>query len=66
MQCFDSMWQEEVINDLYESKFQDDKLALLYEINKTNIVKIKTAKGFSDAKVVKNIVCQGDPWGRIA
>ena len=35
-QCFDSLWQEEIINDLYEAGVKSDKLALLYDINKTN------------------------------
>ena len=48
--CFDSMWQEEVINDLFEAGVQDDKLALLYEINKTNRVAVKTVDGLSEIK----------------
>ena len=35
-QCFDSMWQDEVKNDLFVAGITDDKLALLNEINKTN------------------------------
>ena len=53
-QCFDSMWQQEVVNDLYEAGIQDDRLALLYEVNKTNNVAVKTPDGLSD-----------DPWGSL-
>ena len=33
-QCFDSMWMEECVNDLWEAGIQDDHLALIYEVNK--------------------------------
>ena len=42
-----------VINDLFEAGVQDDKLALLYEINKTNRVAVKTADGLSERKEIK-------------
>ena len=32
-QCFDSMWLDEVINDLYETGVKDDNLVLLYKAN---------------------------------
>ena len=59
-QCFDSMWQEEVINDLYEAGIQNDKLALLYQINKTNNLAVKTQHGLTERMVVEKIIC---PWG---
>ena len=62
-QCFDSMWQDEVANDIYEAGVQDDKLALLYEINKINKLAVKTPHGLTERKVVEKIICQGDPWG---
>ena len=33
-QCFDSMWMEECVNDLWEAGIQDDHLALIYEVKK--------------------------------
>ena len=41
--CFDSLWTFECINDLYESGLQNDKLALLFAINKNAQVAIKTS-----------------------
>ena len=61
--CFDSLWQDKVINELYDAGVQDDKLALLPKINETNIVKVKTPAGLSDAINVEKTICQGDPWG---
>jgi hypothetical protein len=31
--CFDSLWVEECINDIFEAGLQNDKLALLYLAN---------------------------------
>ena len=65
LSCFDSMWQHEVVNDLYKAGLKDDKLSLLYKINEVNNLAIKTSAGLSDRFTVKNIICQGDPWGSI-
>ena len=43
--CFDSMWQEEVTNDLFDAGIQNDKLALLYDINRTNNITVQTPVG---------------------
>ena len=39
-QCFDSMWLEEVINDLFEAGINNSNLAIIYEAN-TEIVEIE-------------------------
>ena len=36
MLCFDSMWFEEVTNELIEAGIKDDKLALIAKINESN------------------------------
>ena len=41
-QCFDSMWLEDTINDLYEAGLTDDNLALIYKSNENNRVAVKT------------------------
>ena len=61
--CFDSMWLDEVSNDLFEAGMTDDKHSLLYKINETNNIAVKTSVGLSERKIVEKIVCQGDPWG---
>ena len=57
------MWQDEVINDMFEAGMKNDKLALLYAINETNNVAVKTQHGITQRKTIKKIICQGDPWG---
>ena len=64
-QCFDSLWQEHIFNDLYEAGMNTDRLSLLWEINQVNNMSVKTPQGTSSRKEVKKIVCQGDPWGTI-
>ena len=64
-QCFDSLWQEEVINNLYEAGIKNDKLSLLQELNSVNELAVKTHGGLSQRKTVNKIICQGEPWGPI-
>ena len=59
------MWQSEVINDIFEAGVNDDKLALLVEINKTNYMSVKTPLGLTERKEINKVICQGDPWGPI-
>ena len=40
-QCFDSMWMEECINDLWEAGVQDDHLTLIYKINEKVMWQLK-------------------------
>ena len=63
--CFDSMWQDETTNELFNAGVEDDKLALLHKINEINHIKVQTSVGLSNVKTVKKIICQGDPWGSI-
>ena len=53
MSCFESMWQEEKINDLFNAGITNDKLALLYEINKTNEIAVQAPSGLSSVKTVE-------------
>ena len=63
--CFDSMWLDEVTNELFNAGVVDDKLALLHKINHTNHIRVKTPAGLSDVRTVEKVICQGDPWGSI-
>ena len=52
--CFDALWMEECINDMYDAGLTNDKLVLLYLENQNAQVVVKTAIGLS--KRVKIIV----------
>ena len=62
-QCFDSLWLDEVVNDLFEAGICDDKLALIYKLNSVNQVAVKTPFGITERKVVEKIVLQGEVFG---
>ena len=42
---------------------RDDKVALLYEMNKVNLVAVKTPYGLTERVNMPNIVMQGGKWG---
>ena len=64
-QCFDSMWMEVTINDMFEAGIKDDNLVLLYKANENNKVKIKTPCGNSEQILLKKIILQGETFGSI-
>ena len=63
--CFDSMWLEESMNDLYNAGVDDDKIAVIYEANKKNMVAINTPDGLTERSLIHKIVLQGDVFGPI-
>ena len=46
--CFDKLWMEECINDLFEAGLTNDKLCLIYHSNKTARIAIKTPSGMTE------------------
>ena len=64
-QCFDSLWLEECMNDLFEAGIDDDNLALIYEANKNINVAVQTPNGLTSREYIHNIVLQGDVFGPI-
>ena len=62
-QCFDSMWLEDTINDLYEAGVTDDNLALIYKSNENNRVAVKTPCGMTERTELKRLVLQGEIFG---
>ena len=61
-QCFDSLWIQECLNDLYSAGLNDDKFALLYELNKNSKVSISTPVGITERRDVEEILQQGGVW----
>ena len=64
-QCFDSLWLQECLSDLYTSGVKDDKLALLYNINTHVRVAVKTPVGKTRRGDIYNVITQGDVFGPI-
>ena len=63
--CFDSLWLQDTLNDMYETGFQDEKLALIYETNKITQVAVNTPCGQTDRVKVEEAVAQGGVWGPV-
>ena len=66
--AFDALWLDECLNDLIDTLSEDhrnDKIALLYESNKDNLVAVNTAVGMSDRVNMPKIVQQGGTWGPV-
>ena len=64
--CFDGLWLEDCLLDVFDAlppQNRNDKLALLHESNKKNMVAINTAVGQTDRINIPNIVQQGGTWG---
>ena len=58
IKCFDTLWLEEAISDLYESGFTNEKLSLLFLENEVCKVAVKTPAGLSRVEIPR-IVLQG-------
>ena len=62
--CFDALWLDDVMNDLFDSvpqSGQNDKLALLYKANSENLVSVKTSVGLTERK---NKLGKAEPHSR--
>ena len=64
-QCFDSLWLDECLNDMYTGGFKDDKLSLLYSANKLVKIAIRTPVGKTNSEDISNVVIQGDVFSSI-
>ena len=64
-QCFDSLWLQECLNDIYESGLQDDNLSLLYDINRKVNISVKTPVGKTTYGWIENVITQGDVFSPI-
>ena len=66
--AFDALWLEDCLNDIFDntnSENQNDKISLLYELNKVNNIAIKTGVGLTDRVNMPMLVQQGGTWGPI-
>ena len=63
--CFDALWLQECINDLYEAGLNNDKLPPLFLENRNAKIAVKTTTGMSKRETIHNIVMQGTVWGSL-
>jgi hypothetical protein len=64
--CFDALWLEDCMMDIFETlppEARDDKISLIYKVNKDNYVAVNTAVGLTERVNMRNIVMQGGKWG---
>ena len=64
-QCFNSLWLQACMNDVYQGGIQDDKFALLYDVNTHVNVSVKTPVGKTKRGIITNAIIQGDVFGPI-
>ena len=68
IKAFDVLWLADSMNDLWDTipnHAHDDKLGLIYQTSKKNMVAVNTAVGQSDRVDIPEIVTQGGTWGPI-
>ena len=66
VQAFDSLWLQDCMNELYDAlpdSQRDDKLALVFKSNVSNLVAVNTPVGETRRMNIPEIVQQGGCWG---
>ena len=66
IQCFDALWLEDCMLDMYYATpdgQHNDKLALIYKANEENKVAVKTPVGLTQRESIPTIVMQGGTFG---
>ena len=64
-ECFDSLWLEECLNDIYDGGLNDDKFPILYNTNSIVNVAVKTPVGKTTREPITRAIIQGDVFGPI-
>ena len=64
-QCFDSLWLEECMNDMFSGGLKDEKFNLLYNANSLVNIVVRTPIGKSESSSIRKAVIQGDVFGPI-
>merc|ERR1712129_138384 len=61
--CFDAMWWQETMNDMWDVGVQDNKFAMMAKMNQECSIAVKTPAGISDRFVLNQIEMQGTVTG---
>ena len=51
--------------DIYEAGFKNDKLPLLFKMNQSAQVAVRTSAGMTKRETITNIIRQGTVWGSL-
>ena len=62
-QCFDSLWLEECLNDMYTGGLKNDQFNLVHSVNQNVNIVVKTPVGKTSTESIHNVVIQGDVLG---
>ena len=62
-QCFDGLWPEECLSDIFRYGVQDHTINMLYDACKSTQVAMQTPVGITERKEIAKTVMQGDVWG---
>ena len=63
--CFDSLWTYECMNYLYEAGLKNDKLPLLFKMNQSSQIAVRTPIGLTRRENINIIIMQGAVWGSL-
>ena len=63
--CFDSMWYDETMNDLWDAGVRNEKFALISKMNQKCKIAVKTPVGITDRFELEEIEMQGTKWSNI-
>ena len=63
--CFDSMWYEETMNDLWDTGIKNDKFAVIAKMNETCNIAVKTPVGVTERFKMDKIEMQGTKLSNI-
>ena len=63
--CFDFMWVQDAINDIYDAGLQSDKLNILHMLSQDAQDAVKTTSGLAKRETISNTIMQGTACGGI-
>ena len=66
VKAFDVLWLQDTMNDLWDTlpeRSRDDRLGLVYQLSKENLVAVNTDVGQTDRVTIPEFTAQGGTWG---
>jgi len=64
-QCYDSLWVQKTLCDLYSNGIKDSFLNLINELTKESSIVVKTPVGTSEKTTIENTIMQGETLSSI-